>query len=154
MCACFHVSFPPSLSPSLSHAALASHQDLALDEVRQAQQGGASSAVATSVHSTTFKSPKSGTMSFMHARNIKRPQMAFPDAVDNSAASAFVPKLVGKPNALVPLDLKPIPLVSVRLADFGCTSGCVCGVSLTLLGPPTHPPPVRLSERTAVLASC
>ena len=60
-------------------------------------------------------------MSFMHARNIKRPQMAFPDAVDNSAATAFVPKLVGKPNALVPLDLKPIPLVSVRLASvWGC----------------------------------
>lgn len=38
-----------------------------------------------------------------HAKNIERPQLKFPDPIDNNAAVPFMPKLRTKPNALVPL---------------------------------------------------
>ena len=37
-----------------------------------------------------------------HGSNVLRPQLKFEDTIDNSAAP-FVPKVVSKPNAIIPL---------------------------------------------------
>ncbi|KAG0266773.1 exosome nuclease subunit [Actinomortierella ambigua] len=39
----------------------------------------------------------------MHAHNIARPQLRFPDAVDNSSLTPFIRKITYKPNAMVDL---------------------------------------------------
>eukprot|EP01134_Creolimax_fragrantissima_P004501 CFRG4501T1 len=46
---------------------------------------------------------KQAPVHMVHARNIIRPQLTFLDKIDNSRAP-FVPKLIEKPNATVPLD--------------------------------------------------
>ncbi len=51
------------------------------------------------------------TFDHRHASNVKRPQLQFPDKVDNSLTAVFVPLLKTKPNATVPLDLVPKPIV-------------------------------------------
>jgi exosome complex exonuclease RRP6 len=48
----------------------------------------------------------------IHAQNILRPQLKFQEPVDNSPNAIFKPKLVGKPNALVPLNHQETKLVT------------------------------------------
>ncbi|KXS15057.1 hypothetical protein M427DRAFT_32545 [Gonapodya prolifera JEL478] len=81
--------------------------DSALDEARGISSrpqlpSRTSAAASTLASSTSRKAPL--PPSLLHARHLTKPQLLFPDPVDNSNSTHFVGKLKTKPNAKVPLE--------------------------------------------------
>ena len=83
---------------------LRSQPKMALAHRLETAVGAAGAAAAAVAAAAAGPTPRRQAR-LMHAQNIQRPQLSFPDPIDNSEATVFVPKLKAKPNATV-LDLK------------------------------------------------
>jgi exosome complex exonuclease RRP6 len=81
--------------------------DMAIDQsksLRNQPQMTTTRAEAVTAYSAPSGTAPARQVRLMHAQNVQRPQISFPDPVDNSETTVFVPKLKTKPNAI--LDLK------------------------------------------------
>ncbi|KAG0200226.1 exosome nuclease subunit [Mortierella sp. GBA30] len=77
--------------------------DVALDEMRSPRKKGGSALVPQSAPVVALAKSNKLEYKLIHAQNIARPQLRFPDPVDNSS-TPFVRKITTKPNAKVDLN--------------------------------------------------
>lgn len=78
--------------------------DMAMDQNENQKQSAMAEGAPEAVTAWTSPRTTGRRVQFMHAANIRRPQLLFADKIDNSEDAIFVPKLTSKPNAIVPLE--------------------------------------------------